>query len=346
LKPPWLVALTSLYVAVLALITLLNWTGADRYWFGALNLYLPQAMWALPGLLLAVLAFRVERWWALVPLFCVLWVLGPLMGLRWSAPPAQAAPGAATLRLMTWNIKYGNYPFEPLTAELERCRPDVVLFQDAIGALSGPLAGYFREWQVYSHGQFVIASRYPLTDLEVRELPRPGERQEYLRCRLHLAGSVVSLYNVHFKTPRRSLNEFRTARKRPWYLPRAIEALSHNAQTRQLQAAAVARDLAQEAGPVLLAGDFNAPVTTRVVGVLRDQGLKDAFDERGRGYGFSYGQLLFKYRLPWLRLSFMRIDHVMSSREFGTLRCWTGTGLASDHRPVLADLVLQPGAPK
>ncbi|GFO70077.1 hypothetical protein GMLC_36560 [Geomonas limicola] len=342
MKLPWQLAATSLYLVVLALITLLNWTGADRWWFGALNLYLPQAMWALPGLLLTVLAWRVERLWALLPLCCVLWVLGPLMGLRWSAPAAQAAPNAATLRLMTWNIKYGSYPLEPLLAELERSRPDVVLFQDAIGALTGPLAGYFRDWQVYSHGQFVIASRYPLSDLEVRELPRAGEGQEYLHCRLHLGGSTVSLYNVHFKTPRRSLNEFRTARKRPWYLPLAIEALSHNAETRQLQAAAVARALSREAGPVLVAGDFNAPVTTRVVGMLAEQGLKDAFDERGRGYGFSYGQLLLKHRLPWLRLSFMRIDHVMSSRGFVTLRCWTGTGIASDHRPVLADLALQP----
>ncbi|GFO60997.1 hypothetical protein GMST_33220 [Geomonas silvestris] len=343
MKLPWLIALSSLYLAFLTLITLLNWTGADRYWFGALNLYLPQAMWALPGLALAVLAWRGERFWALVPLCCVVWVLGPLMGVRWSGPPAQAAAQGASLRLMTWNIKYGSYPLEPLFEELDRSRPDVVLFQDAVGALGGTLAGYLRDWQVYSHGQFVIASRYPLSDLEVRELPRAGEGQEYLRCRLHLGEHAVALYNVHFKTPRRSLNEFRTARKRPWYLPKAIEALSHNAETRQLQAAAVARALKEESGPVLVAGDFNAPVATRVVGMLREQGLKDAFDERGRGYGFSYGQLLFKHRLPWLRLSFMRIDHVMSSREFGTQRCWTGTGRASDHRPVLADLVLLPG---
>lgn len=343
---PWLLVFTGVYALFLAALTLLNWSGADRYWFGALNLYLPQAMWAIPGILLALFIFRTNRSWVWLPLVCVVWVLGPLMGLRWATPPAQAAGNAPQLRVMTWNIKYGSYHLAPLLDELNRCRPDLVLFQDAIDAMTGPLAEHFKNWQVYAHGQYVIASRYPLSDLEVRKLPREGERQEYLHCRLHLGGSTVSVYNVHFKTPRRGLNEFRTARKQPWYLPSAIEALSHNTETRQLQAAAVAEALKQEHDPVLLTGDLNAPDDTLVCGTLREAGLKDSFAERGRGYGFSYGHLLFKYRLPWLRISWMRIDHIMASPRLRTLRCWAGTGLASDHRPVVADLVLLPGSPR
>jgi vancomycin resistance protein VanJ len=337
----WLLCLTGLYAIILAAITALNWSGADRIWLGALNLYLPQAMWAVPGILLAFFIFKVNPAYIWLPLLCVAWVLGPIMGFCWSTPPARPATDSAVVRVMTWNVKYGSYDLAPLVAEIDSCQPDVVLFQDAIDSLSGPLQGYFRNWQVYSHGQFLVASRLPLSDFQVHELPAYGEGQEYLRCKLHLGRSVVSLYNVHLKTPRRSLNAFRTARKQPWFLPRAIELFDHNVHTRLTQAVAVQSGLSRESGPVILAGDLNSPDASQACATLREAGLQDAFARQGRGYGFTYGHFLFKYRIPWLKISWMRIDHIMTSGHFQTLRCWAGTGKASDHRPVIADLVLQ-----
>jgi len=325
----------------LAAISILNWSGADRFWLGALNLYLPQALWAVPGMVLTVLIFQAGRSWSWLPILCVAWVLGPLMGFCWSPQPGKALSDPVTVRVMTWNIKYGSYDLAPLMAEISRSRPDVVLFQDAVTSMNAELGDYFRQWQVRSHGQFVIASRYPLSELEVHPLPATGEGQEYLRCRMRIGQSLVTLYNVHFRTPRWSLNAFRTARTKPWYLPEAIQIFDHNINTRLAQAASVHADLSREKGPVILAGDLNSPDASRVCATLRDAGLQDAFARRGRGYGFTYGQLLFKHRLPWLRVSWMRIDHIMTSAHFRAERCWAGTGEASDHRPVLADLVLQ-----
>jgi vancomycin resistance protein VanJ len=335
---PWLLCITFCYALVLAAITILNWSGPDRFWFGALNFYLPQAMWAIPGIFLTFFLYKADRAWIWLPLLCVAWVFGPIMGFHWSGQPVKAAAEPLHLRVMTWNIKYGSYDLAPLVDEITRCRPDVVFFQDAIGSLNGPLAGYFKGWQLRPHGQFLIASRYPLSELEVRELP--GEGQEYLRCQVHLGQSVVTLYNIHLKTPRRSLNAFRTARKQPWYLPEAIQLFGHNVNTRRVQALSVASGISQERGPVVVAGDFNAPDASLACATLRDAGLQDAFARQGRGYGFTYGHLLFKYRLPWLRVSWMRIDHIMTNAPFQVERCWAGSGLASDHRPVIADLVL------
>ena len=334
----WLLTLTCVYGIFLAAITALNWNGADRFWFGALNFYLPQAMWAVPGIILTFLVYQADRAWLWLPLLCVAWVLGPIMDFHWSPRPGDRAAAPARVRVMTWNIKYGSYPLGPLIRELDRCRPDVVFFQDAIDAQRGPLAAYFRGWQLRSHGQFVIASRYPLSEMEVRELP--GEGQEYLRCQMRLGPSLVTLYNVHLKTPRRSLNAFRTARTQPWYLPEAIQLFDHNVNTRRVQAITVGAGLSGERGPVIVAGDLNAPDASLACATLRDAGLHDAFAEQGRGYGFTYGHWLFKYRLPWLKVSWMRIDHVMTNEHFRTKRCWAGSGEASDHRPVIADLVL------
>jgi endonuclease/exonuclease/phosphatase (EEP) superfamily protein YafD len=36
----------------------------------------------------------------------------------------------------------------------------------------------------------------------------------------------------------------------------------------------------------------------------------------------------------------MRIDHIMASGQLIPWHCWVGTGRASDHRPVIADLSL------
>ena len=339
---PWLLILNGAYAAILAAVTILNWLGPDRFWLGALNLYLPQAMWALPGGVLLLLTWEIDRFWVWLPLFCVLWVLGPVMGYTWNLQQGKAEASGVSLRVMTWNIKYGKHDLKPLIEEIERCRPDLVLFQDAVGAGRGPLADYFRQWQVLSKGQYLVASRHPLSAAEVHEFPSSGRKKEFfLRCEVRIGSEEVSLYNVHFKTPRRSLNAFRKAQGGPGYIPRAIDRFDNNVATRLDQARYLAGYLAAEKGEVIVAGDMNAPDASLVCGTLRDAGLKDAFAERGKGYGYTYGHFLLKNRLPWLRVSWMRIDHIMTSSGLLGQRCWAGTGHASDHRPVIADFILK-----
>ena len=343
--PKVLFWLTFAYAALLAALSVLNWMGAELLWLGALNLYLPQVMWAAPGVVLALLFFRYDRRRIWLPLVCVLWVLGPIMGFCWSPPAAKPEAGSVTLRVMTWNIKYGYYSLTPLIEEIERRKPDLVLFQDAVRAMKGPLGDYFKGWQVRSLGQYVVASRYPLSEAEWHELPSYSRKEEnFLRCRMRVGKEEVVIYNVHLKTPRRSLNAFRTARRQPWNLPQAIDYLHQNVTLRLAQARTLQGSLSREKGAVLLAGDLNATEASRVCKTLQDAGLRDAFSESGTGYGFTYGHLLLKNRVPWFRVSWMRIDHIMVNSRFVTQRCLAGSGKASDHRPVIADLVLTPAA--
>lgn len=329
---------------ILAAITVLNWMGiADRFWIGAFNLYLPQVIWVVPGIILTLFIFKADRSWFWLPLLCMIWVLGPIMGFCWALHEPEPVSGSLIVRVMTWNIKYDNNKnIAPLIEEIARFNPDVVLFQDAYGSMRGPLGEYFKKWQVVARRQYVIASRYPLSGEEEHELPSSEQKKgNLLRCRLHIGPAIVTIYNVHFESPRRGLNSFRTARRHPWYLPEAIQVFDNNVSIRQAQATSVLGYLEREPGPVIVAGDMNAPDTSSVCKILHNAGLHDSFAERGRGYGFTYGHLLFKHRLPWLQVSWMRIDHIMASSEFRTGRCRTGTGIASDHRPVIADLILQ-----
>ncbi|HEX2768427.1 MAG TPA: endonuclease/exonuclease/phosphatase family protein [Geobacteraceae bacterium] len=341
LKRRLLLLIIFSYGAILAAITAMNRFGADRWWFGALNLYLPQAMWVVPAVLLTFLSLRVARHWIWMSGLCALWVLGPIMGFCWSpqAPPDPA--GALSVRIMTCNAKYGYRDIAALIGDIARYGPDVVLLQDAGGSLSSPLGNYFRKWNVRSFGQYVIASKLPLSGEEARWISFPGEKQACLRCRLYIGATAITIYNVHFQSPREGLNAFRTARKRPWYLPEAIQHLENNVEARLTQARAIREFVRQEQGPVIVAGDLNSTDSSQACLTLRDAGLHDAFAEGGRGYGYTYGHFLLQHRLPWLRASWMRIDHIMMNAQLQSWRCRTGTGKASDHRPVIADLIMK-----
>jgi len=341
--PAWFLTLIIAYLAILATLSVMNQIGADRWWFGALNLYLPQAIWTAPGILLAAVSLKVSWRWTWLPLLGIVWVTGPLMGFCWPLPASEVTSVSPPLRVMTWNVKYGSHDklsHMAIMYEIDRCKPAVVLLQDAGGVLNGLLGDYFSTWNVRSYGQYIIASRLPLGELQVRRISFPGEEHTCVRAQVQFNGTMVALYNIHFLSPREGLDAMRFARRNPRYLPNAIPQLERNVNARLTQAGTVREYLRQEPGPVIIAGDLNSPDASQVCAVLRDADLHDAFAEGGTGYGYTYGHYLFKNHYPSLDVSWMRIDHIMMSSRFHTLNCWSGTGKASDHRPVIADLVM------
>ena len=342
----WILALTCAYGAILAGMTLLNRFGADRYWFGSLNLYLPQIAWMAPGVLLTLLSLAVAWRWAWAPLLCVAWVLGPIMGFCWGTQGQPVSAGVRPVRIMTWNVKYGGG--NPITqiviaSNINESRPDVVLMQDAEGLLNGPIGRLFGQWNVQSFGQYIIASRLPLDEAEVRWIPYLGEKHSCLRCRLHIGTKTLILYNVHFQSPRQGLDSLREARREPWHLLGAVRQLEDNAVGRLSQALALRELIRQEREPVAVAGDLNSTDASLACRTLRDAGLHDAFAEGGRGYGYTYGHFLLQHRLPWLGAAWMRIDHIMLSPHLRSNVCMTGKENASEHRPVIADVVFKGG---
>lgn len=338
--PAWLLTIIFAYIALLAALTVLNRSGADRWWYGALNLYLPQVVWMVPGILLVVFTLKVARQWTWVPLLGIAWVAGPLMGFCWPLHLPSESPNSMPLRIMTWNVKYGSHDKLAIRYDIDRNSPTVVLFQDAGGLLEGPLGEYFSTWNVRSDGQYIIASKLPLGELQVRRISFQGEEHTCVRTQLMIDGTAVTLYNVHFQSPRWGLNALRVVKRRPWYLPKAAQQLENNVEARFTQVQTLREYVRQERGPVIVAGDLNSPDASLVCATLKDAGLTDAFAEGGKGYGYTYGHFLLQHRLPFLNLSWMRIDHIMMSSQLHTRSCWTGTGKASDHRPVIADLVL------
>jgi hypothetical protein len=247
---------------------------------------------------------------------------------------------------MTWNVKYGGYDKLrqlAITGHIYEVGPDVVLMQDAGGLLNGPIGHFFRQWNVRSFGQYVIASKLPLDEAEVRWIPFHGENHTCLRCRLHVGAKTLILYDVHFQSPREGLDALREARRQLWYLPSAVQQLEDNVEARLSQARALRELIRHEQEPVVVAGDLNSPEASLACAALREAGLHDAFAEAGRGYGYTYGHFLLRRRLPWHGASWMRIDHVMLSSQLRSNACRAGAEYASEHRPVIADVVFRRG---
>ena len=329
--------LMALYGVALAVLTCLNALGAEYWWLGALNLYLPQILWAVPGLLLlAVASSWAGRRWIWLPVLSLVWVLGPIMGFHWSARWRPEPVATPVLRVLTCNVKFGVRDSDELLNDIVRYQPELVLLQDANGFMQSPYGKFFHRWHVRSWDQFVIASRLPFAASAA-----PLASHRFLRDTVLLGGSAITVYSVHLQTPRDGLNAFRTDRDGHWHPLEAIPELQDNAAIRLQQAQDLRRQVAAESGPVILGGDLNSPQPSRVCTLLEEAGLLDAFGAGGRGYGYTYGHYLLQHRIPWLHLSWMRLDHIMTSARMPVWRCWVGNDEASDHRPVIADLLVE-----
>jgi endonuclease/exonuclease/phosphatase (EEP) superfamily protein YafD len=82
-------------------------------------------------------------------------------------------------------------------------------------------------------------------------------------------------------------------------------------------------------GPLVIAGDFNMPVESRVY--ARHWGdLENAFSTAGIGFGWS--RLMVRFQV--------RIDHVLVAGGVHAVRAGLGPDLGSDHLPVVAAIRL------
>jgi vancomycin resistance protein VanJ len=323
-----LTLITLAYGLVLLAVSAINVAGPERWWLGSLNLYMPQWPWALPSVV--ILPWTVARAprWSWLPILLAAWAAGPIMGLSLGLARLAPKPAGLHLRVMTYNVKWGLRDAAGVLDNISRANPDVIVMQHSIGALDGPLAALKHDgWIVMRRRQCTVLSRYPISD--VAPLMRSPERKyESIRCVLHVSGRPVVLYDVHLMTPRWALGSIADKG------PDGATDLQENATVREQESDDLASHIRAERGPLIVAGDLNAPIQSRVCRTLFHCGLRDAYSEAGFGYGYTYGQSTV------LRHPFVRIDHVLVSPEWTVSACHAGSARGSDHSPVVADVVL------
>jgi endonuclease/exonuclease/phosphatase (EEP) superfamily protein YafD len=307
----------------------------DVWWLELLR-YVPYPVFLLPAVLALALSFALGRRWRFAAALALGLVLTVIMGLA----VGWADAGSVRVRVMTYNVKawlaeHQNGGFAALAWEVALQDPDILVMQDA-GELSAAhdenpqtASPVFAGRQVYAAGQYIVASRFPLRACHVAQIPYGGEEHTYVRCIVTPRGIDVDLVTAHLKSPRDGLNATRHERLE------GLDDWRRNFSHRLTQATRLAADVSVRQRPLILAGDLNAPESSPVVQRLLDHGLRDAFSSAGRGYGYTHGHSLKPH------ISFLRIDHILVSREIGVYDSFTGGKDASEHRPVISDLLLQ-----
>jgi len=303
--------------------------GDDGPWWLELSRYLPFPVTLAPAVFALLLSIWLGRRWVVASAAAVLLFVTVAMGLVWNAPEVSLGD----LRVMTYNTKAAQLlertgDIEPIEREIVAQRPDIVVMQDANGIRhrrgydpNGPLFGLAH---VFAQREYAVASRWPLRDCAVVQIAAGAEPLSYARCSVDADGAAFTLVTVHFESPRMGLNAARHEGAD------GIDAWRRNHETRLAQARALARELPP--GPLIVAGDLNAPDSSAVVRSLLALGLRDAFASAGRGYGYTYGHTLRP------GFSFLRIDHILVSADFAVRDSRVGSDDASDHRPVIAEL--------
>lgn len=237
--------------------------------------------------------------------------------------------GTNTFRVMTYNIHHGEgldgrVDLPRIAEVIRRESADIVALQEVdkgvtrtdrrdltaeLAALTG-LTGVFRNNFHYQGGEYgnAILTRFPVvavTNLHYTML-RTNEQRGLLQVTLNARGRPLVVLNTHID-----------------YRGDDSERLLN---VEQIFAAA-----AGHAGrPILLCGDFNDTPGSRTHTRLKER-FADAWELAGQGDGHSYPADQPRKRIDYIWLS--------PDARFKPVRAWIPSTDASDHRPVVVELV-------
>jgi endonuclease/exonuclease/phosphatase (EEP) superfamily protein YafD len=279
--------------------------------------YTPYVAVTALGAVVVTLLLRVRAAALLAATACA--VLVALVAPRALGGPTEAqGGGGVALRVMTFNLQHGKADPAAVAALVARERVDVLSLQevdpDAVARLDAAGLRQALPSRVVALGErnhgTALYARVPLRPLDARR----SSLNAQARALVAVPGATaVELMAVHPLAPASAGREAR------W-----------QADMRALPAAT------PRAGLRILAGDFNATLDHAALRRLIDTGYADAADAVGSGLRPTWpvGRLLPP----------VTIDHVLADRRCGVRRVTVRTLPGSDHRALIAELLVPHGA--
>ncbi|MFC7335682.1 endonuclease/exonuclease/phosphatase family protein [Haloferula chungangensis] len=296
---------------------------------------MPIWVWGALGVILSSIATYVLR--APLPLaVTALWVLTTLLGSDEArvignltkSPPHRGTPaaidGVQPIRVITLNSSM--FRFGDPSDDIAVWEPDIVILQEVsaihVKKIADRLYGGHGDYRAFALNG--IVTRWKIK----REVRNPDPKFLYFNHNVtieHPTKGDIEVANVHLSSASTNL---RLWQKQCWRDHR------DNRKRRQLEIAVALKILEETttfpgAQPVIFAGDFNAPPSDPIQRLMEAH-FDDAFRVAGTGWGNT-----FQRRIPILRL-----DRIHVTRQFTPVRCRAVTTRKSDHRMVVADLLL------
>jgi endonuclease/exonuclease/phosphatase (EEP) superfamily protein YafD len=296
---------------------------------------MPFWAWGGLGFGLAALAFYFLR----APLSLVLsaiWAFTTLIGSDEARvignlahpPPEPGIPAPVDnrrpIRVATLNA--AKFRFGDPTADLAVWEPDIVLLQELpthrVKALADALYQGRGDYRAYALNG--VVTRWKIS----REVRNPDPRFRFFNHNVTVVTpdhGPIEVVNLHLSSAATNLELWK---REAWKTHRNHR---RERETEIAVALRVLEDTTDFPGPqpVILGGDFNAPPADASLRPLKAD-FDDAFAVAGRGWGNTYHR----------RIPLFRIDQIHVSRHFTPVRCRAVTTRRSDHRFVIADLLL------
>ncbi len=261
-----------------------------------------------------------------VPLFAALTLAGTACSALPGMSGGSPTKNADTLRVMAYNIRHGEgtdgrLDLDRIADVILEQDPDLVALQEvdrrvdrtngrdqarSLGARTG-LDHAFGAFMDYDGGEYgmAILSRWPIVDVVNERLPDGDEPRTALKVRVRSpdTGRELVLVGIHF---------YRSDDERRDQADRLLETL------------------ADETAPVILAGDFNSTPDSEVIDRFHDD-----WDVLSKGRDrFTFPSTDPQREIDYVMVRPARQFYVLSHEAIEE-------PIASDHRPLIADLVVR-----
>jgi len=259
-------------------------------------------------------------------LLCAVWTWGTLC-FRHSPPPAGAQP----LRVLFWNVDWGNATWEAIIAAIRDQNADIVALVEACNS-----------FDVRGLSDVTIRQRAADEAAEMRALwqarmPEYHAHQCTGGGTLLIRGECAEPPREGVLTPGGACSYGQTLLADVVTKQGRLQVLGADVNgALGLTRAWPLRDLADAVStlkdrPLLLVGDMNAPLDSPQFDPLRAQ-LANAFETAGNGYAATWP-------LPFPVLA---LDQAWNSAGVQVLRCEAGWTRLSDHRPLELEIAIPP----
>jgi vancomycin resistance protein VanJ len=327
------------YLLFALLAWILLWGFGDTWWPGTVLLFIGRWIMLLPLLVLIPAALVLWRR-AMVPLTsAALIIIGPVMGFQTGWRRFLPLPAGTPVRVVTFNAEVGDVFAMRLFEHLEEWSADIIAFQECGPVLRGEIRR-LTDWETYDEQGGCLITRFPITSVEVMDRSTFAFIQEFdrnniggsadvVRYTLATPSGPIDVTTVHLETPRKGLEGF-LSKTDNFTGASPLHRLKLNTELRDIESRAARSWVERGRNPKLVVGDFNTPIESRIF--QRHWGdLADAFAMAGLGFGMTKDN-------GWIRV---RIDHILYGPKWRAKRVVVGPSVGSDHRPVIADLILE-----
>jgi endonuclease/exonuclease/phosphatase family metal-dependent hydrolase len=253
-----------------------------------------------------------------------------------------------SLNVLTYNLHYlgdlSNHYKTPekggeafLTWLSKESMPDIFCAQECTNANKDSIQKYHPMPYVHAENGLAIFSDFPIQKTGL--IPFVDSGNSFLWADIKLKkNKTIRVYCVHLqsnsisdKTEKIIEGEKKLDKKTFFSIRKVLGRIKRATGRRASQVDKLTRHVSSSPYPVVLCGDFNDTPISYSYKTLLDIGLKDSFKEAGSGIGTTYKSIL-----PGLR-----IDYILTGKEFDIQSMKTDYVLFSDHFPVHSKIMFK-----